>query len=131
MRTAPTGDGKAGRFSESIAGALAYVTFIPAIFFLVLEPYRSNGFVRFHAIQCLLLWVATAAAVAAIRLTAVFLFMIPVAGPLLVVLIWTVGILAAGVIWLVLVVKALQGQRFRLPVLGDFAERHANSAVGS
>ena len=29
------------------------------------------------------------------------------------------------VIWLVLVVKALQGERFKLPVIGDFAEQQA------
>ncbi len=118
---------EAGPFLESIAGAVAYVTFIPAILFLMLEPYKKNAFVRFHSVQCLLFWVATAAAVAAIRLTALLLFMIPVAGPLLAVLIWTVGILAAGVIWLVLIVKALQGERFKLPLLGQFAEQHANS----
>lgn len=131
MRPVPRTADKAGQFRESIAGALAYVTFIPAILFLMLEPYKKNVFVRFHSVQCLLFWVATAAAVAAIRLAALLLFMIPVAGPLLAVLVWTVGILAAGVIWLVLIVKALQGQRFKLPILGDWAERHANSAAGS
>jgi len=31
------------------------------------------------------------------------------------------------VIWLVLVVKALQGERFNLPVIGDFAEQQADA----
>jgi len=39
--------------TDNVAGALAYVTFIPAIVFLVLEPYSKNRFIRFHSFQCL------------------------------------------------------------------------------
>jgi uncharacterized membrane protein len=42
-------------------------------------------------------------------------------GPLLVVLVSTVVALGIFVIWLVLVVKAFQGEMFQLPVLGEFA----------
>lgn len=38
-----------------MAGALAYLTIIPAIVFLVAEPYKRDRFVRFHAFQCLFL----------------------------------------------------------------------------
>src|SRR5690242_12854170 len=48
--------GKVGLLAENIAGALAYFTLIPAIVFLVREPYRRNRFVRFHSVQCLLVW---------------------------------------------------------------------------
>ena len=37
--------------SDNAAGALAYVTIIPAIVFLLVEPYNKNSFVRFHAWQ--------------------------------------------------------------------------------
>ena len=47
--------GRVGALPERIAGALAYLTFVPAILFLVIEPYKKNHFVRFHSIQCLLL----------------------------------------------------------------------------
>lgn len=117
-----------GFFPENIAGALAYVTFIPAFLFLSLEPYKRNRFVRFHAGQCLLLWAGAAVAAALIWLAAIFLFAIPVAGQLLVWLILAVAGLAVVVMWFVLVVKALQGVMFKLPVLGDFAERHASQA---
>jgi uncharacterized membrane protein len=53
--------------------------------------------------------------------------MIPVVGPLVLVLISVFLGLAAFVVWLVLVVKALQGERFKLPALGDFAEQNAGS----
>jgi len=48
--------GRVGVFPEGIAGALAYFSFIPALIYLFREPYRSNYFVRFHSVQCLLCW---------------------------------------------------------------------------
>src|SRR5580698_4818637 len=42
-----------GGLAPNVAGALAYVTIIPAILFLVLEPYNKDRFIRFHAFQCL------------------------------------------------------------------------------
>ena len=50
---------------------------------------------------------------------------IPVAGPLAVVLVWAVSAIFLVIAWLVLVVKALQGEMFRLPIIGGFAEKHA------
>jgi hypothetical protein len=37
--------------SDNTAAALSYITFIPAIIFLVMEPYNKSQFVRFHAFQ--------------------------------------------------------------------------------
>ena len=39
--------------AENVAGMLAYFTIIPAIIFLLIEPYNRNRFVRFHSFQCL------------------------------------------------------------------------------
>jgi uncharacterized membrane protein len=117
--------GKVGAFPENIAGTLAYFTFIPAIVFLLVDPYKGNRFVRFHSLQCLLLCGATILAAIALKLASVVLFIVPVLGPLLMVLVSIVVALAAAVIWLVLVVKAFQGVTFRLPVLGDFAAHYA------
>jgi uncharacterized membrane protein len=113
--------GKVGILTENIAGAIAYLTFIPAIMFLVIEPYKKNRFVRFHSIQCLLLCAAGILLAIALKLASVVLFIIPLLGPLLVVLVSTVVALGIFVIWLVLVVKAFQGEMFQLPVLGEFA----------
>ena len=44
--------------SNNAAGALAYVTIIPAIIFLIIEPYNRNSFVRFHAWQSIFLGIA-------------------------------------------------------------------------
>jgi uncharacterized membrane protein len=118
---------RVGRFRQNLAGALAYLTFVPAILFLLLEPYKRDIFLRFHAAQCLLLWAGAALVAIAIRLAAIFLFAIPVAGPLFVVLFSAVAILLAVVMWSVLVVKALQGETFKLPIIGAVAEKHANA----
>lgn len=128
MQTEERAQGKVGLLPERVAGALAYFSFIPAIIFLVVEPYKNNRFVRFHSLQCLLLWGAAVLAAIALKLAGMLLFIIPVLGPLLVVLVWTVVGFGALVIWLVLVVKAFQGLMFRLPMLGDFAAERAVQA---
>ncbi len=121
--------GTVGVFPENIAGALAYITFIPAIIFLLIDPYRRNRFLRFQSLQCLSLWLAMFVIAAVLRLAEPVLLLIPNFGYLLLVLIATVAGLAAFVIWLVLVVKALQGEAFKIPLVGELAERQA-SAIG-
>jgi uncharacterized membrane protein len=106
----------AGGLTDNVAGALAYVTIIPAILFLVLEPYNRKPFVRFHAFQCLFL----AGALIAIHIVLGF---IPILG-------WMVSglvSLATIVLLIVLIVKASQGQKLKLPVIGDMAEKQANA----
>ena len=127
MQTPARAQGTVGSFPENIAGALAYFTFIPAIVFLLVEPYSRNRFVRFHSVQCLLLWGAALVLGAALKIAGWVLLIIPVIGHLLVFLISVVVGLAAFVVWLVLVVKALQGEAFKLPVIGDWAERQAGA----
>lgn len=127
MTSATRASGKVGSLPESLVGGLAYLTFIPAIVLLTREPYKRNFFVRFHAIQCLLLWVAMVGAAAAVKIIVVVVSFIPVAGPLFEVLITMMAALAAFLLWVVLVVKALQGERFKLPLLGNLAEGYAGS----
>jgi uncharacterized membrane protein len=125
MKPAMRDEGTVGRLPERIAAGLAYVTFIPAIVFLLLDPYRKNRVVRYHSIQCLLFCVAILAVAAFLRLVGLVLSLIPVLGPLLMYVIPVVAAIAAGLVWLVLVVKALQGEMFKLPALGDVAEHYA------
>ena len=110
-----------------MAGMLAYVTIIPPILFLVIEPYNKNRFVRFHAFQSIFLHVAAVVVwIAFIILSAVLAF-IPILGHLVALLLWlalSVGIL---VVWVMLLIKANQGQMWKLPVIGDMAEKQANT----
>ena len=110
---------------ENIAGALAYFL-IPAIVFLLVEPYSRNRFVRFHSVQCIAVYLAAVIVGAVLRILAFVVFFIPLLGPLVVGLVSMVVGLGWIVLWVVLVVKALQGEMFKLPVVGDFAERQAD-----
>jgi uncharacterized membrane protein len=108
--------------TDNVAGALAYVTIIPAIVFLVLEPFNRKRFVRFHSFQCL--FFAVAWTVLWIGLS--ILAHIPFLG-WATVLVWPLVSLVGFGIWLILVLKAYQGQMFKLPVIGDMAEQQAGA----
>jgi uncharacterized membrane protein len=112
----------AAGLTDNVAGALAYVTIIPAIVFLVLEPFNRKRFVRFHAFQCL--FFAIAWTVLWIGLS--FIAHIPFLG-WATVLIWPIVSLVGFIIWLILVLKAYQGQMFKLPIIGDMAEQQAGT----
>lgn len=77
--------------------------------------------------QCLLLWVAGLALVASLKLIFLILIAIPVLGPLLVTLISVFTGLALFLLWIVLIVKAFQGERFKVPVIGELAEKQADA----
>jgi len=117
---------KVGLLTENVAGALAYLTFIPAIFFLLRPPYNRNPFVRFHSVQSLMLWLACAAIAAALRLAGLLIVLIPTLGPLLITLLYGIAALASVVLWAVLVAKAFQGEALQLPLLGDLADHYAD-----
>jgi uncharacterized membrane protein len=119
--------GRVGVFPENIAGAVAYITLVPAIVFLVLDPYSKNRFLRFHSFQCVLLWATLLVMGIAVKLVGLVLLVIPVLGHLLVALLWMVLGLGAIIVWLVLITKSLQGEAFRIPILGEVAEHLASS----
>jgi len=113
-QAASSGTAQVGGIDENVAGALAYLVIV-AIVWLVLEPYNKNRFVRFHSIQ------AIALAVVSMGISIVLGF-IPILG-------WIVLLflpLVMFVVWVICFVKAFQGQMFKLPILGDFAEQQAN-----
>jgi uncharacterized membrane protein len=106
--------------AENVAGMLAYFTIIPAIIFLLIEPYNRNRFVRFHSFQCLF----TAAALIVLH---VCLSVLSYALPLIMFPIWGLLGLAEFALWILLVIKAYQHQLFKLPIVGDLAEKQANA----
>jgi hypothetical protein len=57
----PAAAASSGVMATNVAGALAYLGgFITGIIFLVVDPYKSNSFIRFHAYQSILFNVAWA-----------------------------------------------------------------------
>jgi uncharacterized membrane protein len=102
--------------TDNAAGALAYVTVIPAIVFLLVEPYSKNSYIRFHSWQSIFLGIAAFA-------IQVVLSVIPVIGWILIPFV-LIGFL---VLWIIVLLKALKGQRFKLPFIGDLAEKQAGA----
>lgn len=99
---------------------LAYVTFIPAIIFLVTEPYNKSRFIRFHSFQSIFLFVAVVILHVALSFLAVVPFLILITAPLHML----VG-LGALIVWIIVLLKANQGQMYKLPLIGDLAEKQA------
>jgi len=106
--------------ADNVAGMLAYVTIIPAIIFLVVEPYNRNRFIRFHAWQCVFFNIAWWVLWIGLHIVA----QLPMLG-FLTVLVWPLIGLGGFVIWIILLLKANQGQMYKLPVIGDLAEKQA------
>jgi len=119
---ATTSAGAAGGLADNVAGLLAYVTIIPAIIFLVIEPYNRNRFIRFHSFQCIFTAIAWWVLWIILRVIAT----IPVLG-WLTVFVWPLIGLGGLILWIILMMKAYQGQMFKLPVIGDIAEKQAGA----
>ena len=111
---------------DALLGAAAYIAFVPALIFLFVPVLKDVRFIRFHSLQALLFALATLIAGGATRLLFVVLAFFPFLGSLLA---WLVGGLVALVVvfvWIVVVVKAVLGDAYELPVVGPLAARWAN-----
>lgn len=108
--------------SDNTASAIAYFTFIPAFLFLLLPPYKQSNYVRFHAWQSVLLDVAAfmiEIVVGAIALLTLFLGAVAVAYVLRAIsVLWLI-------LWLACLIQAMRGKRFKVPLLGNIAEKLA------
>lgn len=97
---------------ENLAAALAYgLGWVTGVVFLLIEP--SNAFVRFHAWQSVIVFG-----------TLSVLWFIAVSIPLLG---WAFAFIVlppvSAALWLWLMFKAYQGERYKLPYAGDMAEQ--------
>jgi uncharacterized membrane protein len=117
-------DAAQGEFvlSDHAAGAIAYLTFIPAILFLVMEPYKRDSYVRYHSWQSILL---SLGAFAVNLLLAFLLIFALLFSPRLHLVAWRAIELFWIAVWIVCVVNAAMGKRFKLPVIGELAEQQA------
>ena len=100
---------------ENIASALTYVLgFITGIIFILVE--KENKTVRFNAMQSN---IAFGGIFVVQIVLSVLAFIIPFVG----ILSLLIGLVTL-VLWLVLIIKAFQGEKFKLPVVGDMAESY-------
>lgn len=121
------GDRGSQKMDTNVVGALTYFAgVVTGIIFLVLEPYKSNSFVRFHAFQSIffnavlvafwIVWMILSAALTPLTDGAFGLIALPVL---------VIFILVGFGIWFFLMYEAYQQKLFRLPVVGKFAAEHA------
>lgn len=102
---------------QNLEGLLCYVLgWVTGILFLVME--KDNKFVRFHAVQSIVVF-------GALTIVAIILSFIPIVG-------WIINTIlgiAAFILWIVLMMKAYQGTMYKLPIAGDLAEKYSKPMV--
>jgi uncharacterized membrane protein len=119
-------DPKDRYFTDNAAGAIVYLTLVPAIVFLFLPPYYARPFVRYHAWQSIFLSIAAFVIDVVVgTILGIIVPHLPV-GLVGLHLIWPAIDVAWLAIWILCAVKALNGKLFKLPVIGALAERMAN-----
>lgn len=97
----------------NVAALLCYLAgWITGLIFYLIE--KENKYVRFHAFQSLVTF-------GALTVLTIILSFIPVIGWALIPVLY----IAELVLWIVLMVKAYQGDKFKLPIAGDMAEKNA------
>lgn len=100
--------------NKETAGALSYVLGpITGVVFLVLE---KSPFVRFHAMQSIVVFVSLFVLQAVLGMTIVLAVLVPL-----------ISILSF-VLWLLLIYKAWQGEEWEVPVLGKYARKFVKKA---
>lgn len=97
--------------TENLMGAASYLLgFITGIIFLVIE--KQSKFVRFHAMQSTILF-------GGVFVLNFGLGLIPILG-------WLLGLIltfASFIFWIILMWKAFQGEMYKVPKIGDLAEK--------
>jgi uncharacterized membrane protein len=117
--------------TPNVAGALAYlVGAITGILFLVIDPFKADRFVRFHAFQSIffnlawiafwIVWMIVGLMLGAISHGLFFIIQLPIN------LLITVG---GFCLWIYLMYTAYQGKTFQLPVIGALAASQAGIAT--
>jgi uncharacterized membrane protein len=96
---------------ENVAGLLCYiVTWVSGLVFFLIE--KDSKFVKFHAMQSIITFVA-------LIIIMWVAGVIPFVG-------WAISLLVGiliFVLWIVLMIKAYKGEKFKLPIAGDLAEK--------
>ena len=111
---------------ENIEGLLCYILgWLTGIIFYILE--KENKFVRFHAMQSTITFLALFVVSIALTILGAVMSFIPYMG-------WIIGIVfsllqfiifvAGFILWVVGMVKAYQGEKYKFPIAGNMAEKY-------
>jgi len=141
MQNPPPGQQSSTGLAPNVAGALSYIWIVGLIFFFI---EKENKFIRFNGMQSVLygvLWfvvmivlvilstviaiisgVASAAAGDAGGLIGMLLWLISMIVWLFLPLVWVIGLILCAI-------KAYQGKVFKLPIIGNMAEKIAGGTA--
>ncbi|HKY64302.1 MAG TPA: DUF4870 domain-containing protein [bacterium] len=117
--SAPSGGGGTG-LAPNVASLLCYLcTWVTGLIFLLIE--KENKDVKFHAWQAIFLGIAVFVAYLVIMIIG-FIPYLGIVAMILNLVVW-VGFL---VVWIIAMIKAYQGQKWLIPIIGPMAEQQAN-----
>jgi uncharacterized membrane protein len=120
-------NGASAGLSPQAAGALAYLAgLVTGVIFLVVEPFKQDRFVRFHAFQSIffniawvalwIAWLIVGLVLGAVTKGLFFILQIPI----------NILLMVGGFcLWCLLMYNAYQGKMMRLPVIGALAAKQA------
>ena len=108
--------------TQNVAAGLSYVFgWVSGLIIFLVE--KQNRFVRFHAMQSMLFF----GGLTILDILLEILGNLPVLGYITVIAVPLVGIIGF-VGWIVLMINGFQGKYFKLPIVGDYAEKYADQA---
>jgi uncharacterized membrane protein len=111
---------------QNTAALVSYLWVVPPVTGLILYLLeKENKFVRFHSLQSMLLGAFWMVAAGLLFLLAEVLDLIPFLGPMLRSVLVLAFMVAYVVVLILLMVKSFQGEKYKLPVIGNIAERNA------
>jgi uncharacterized membrane protein len=121
--TAPAVPGTA--MASNVAGLLCYILgFVTGIIFLVIEPYKNDKFVRFHAFQSIffnvaviVFWITYSIVAGILTFVSAGVFGVVMAGLGLLISLAVLGY------WIFLMYKAHSNELYKIPFIGDLAAK--------
>lgn len=112
---------------ENVAAALSYVFgWVTGLIFVLIE--KKNKFVRFHAWQSIIVFGGMTVLYIIVLISSYTLIYMPILGILISLLMSLVSLLLGIVgliLWIVLIIKAAQHKKFKIPIAGKYAEKLA------
>jgi len=121
------------RLDENEAGALSYTLgFVTGFMFFFI--YDNNDYVQFHAAQSIIVFGVIASLSFIFNITLLSFSIVPILGQVLELLLGTLlqvlGIIALA-LWILLIIQAYRGDRFELPVCGQWATNYLQPRLNS
>ncbi len=121
--TVPPPAAQAAGLQDNVAAALCYLLgLLTGILFLVLAPYNQNRLIRFHAFQSIFLHLAMIACFIVLQILAGMLAFV---GGVAAFALFPILGLCGLALWIFMMYKAYNNEKFVLPVIGPLAEKQS------